>query len=175
MKDLIIGSHLFFAREGDTIDGNVVSATSKPDTTPEENYTAFPTIEEWEPKIVRNTVTRRAPSPGQYQTRKKIQLSSTITHMFGLQEFTQTTLAELILGGNKPVSGVFVPGERSELLRGWWIIQGYDQANDKIVTLNIWGEATIESYKFGENLNPYALAIEQLYSAYNTGLIENLT
>lgn len=175
MKDLIIGSHLLFAREGDVIDSVTVSATGKPDTDPEANYTVFPTIEAWEPKITRNMVTRRAPSPGQYQTRKKIQLSSTITHAFSLQEFTELTLAELILGGNKPVAGVFAPGARSELLRGWWIVQGYDQANDRIITLNIWGEATIESYRFGENLNPYALVIEQLYSALNTGLAENLT
>lgn len=175
MKDLILGSHLLFAREGETIDGFVVSPTYKPDTDPEANYTRFPTVEAWEPKIARNMVTRRAPSPGQYQTRKKIQISSTITHAFSLQEFTETTLAELILGGNKPVAGVFVPGERSDLLRGWWIVQGYDQANDKIITLNIWGEATIESYRFGEKLDTYALVIEQLYSALNTGLAENLS
>jgi hypothetical protein len=93
MKDLILGSHLLFAREGETIDGNVVSPTYKPDTDPEANYTRFPTVEAWEPKIARNMVTRRAPSPGQYQTRKKIQISSTITHAFSLQEFTETTLA----------------------------------------------------------------------------------
>lgn len=175
MKDLILGCHLLFAREGDTIDTLVVSSTVKPDTTPPENYTTFPTVEDWEPKVNRQFVERRAPSPGQYQTRKKIPLRTTTTHAFSLQEFTQTTLAELLLGGNKPVAGVFIPGERSELLRGWWIVQGYDQANDQIVALNIWGEARIDNYKFGERLDPYAVIIEQLYSPLNTGLISNLT
>lgn len=73
------------------------------------------------------------------------------------------------------MAGVFIPGERSELLRGWWIVQGYDQANDQIVALNIWGEARIDNYKFGERLDPYAVIIEQLYSPLNTGLISNLT
>lgn len=175
MKDLILGNHLLFAREGDVIDGVTVSSTAKPDTTPEANYTVFPTVQDWEPRTERNMVTRRAPSPGQYRTRKKILLGTTRTHAFSLQEFTELTLAELILGGNKPVAGVFVPGERSELLRGWWILQGYDQNNDKIVTLNIWGEAMIDSYKFGENLDPYALIIEELYSPLTTGQVENLS
>jgi hypothetical protein len=175
MKDLILGCHLLFAREGETIDAVVVSADAKPDTTPSTNYTAFPTVEDWEPKVDRQFVERRRPSPGTYQTRKKIPLRTTTTHAFSLQEFTMLTLAELLLGGNKPVSGVFVPGERSELLRGWWIVQGYDQLNDEIVALNIWGEARIDSYKFGERLDPYAVIIEQLYSPLNTGLISNLT
>ena len=98
-----------------------------------------------------------------------------MTHAFSLQQFTAMTFAELLLGGNKPVAGVFVPGERSDLVRGWLIVQGYDQANLAIVTLNIWGEATIESYKFGERLDPYAVMIEQLYSPLNTGEIQNLS
>lgn len=175
MKDLILGNHLLFAREGDVIDTVTVSSSAKPDTVPEENYLIMPTVEDWEPKVNRNFVERRAPSPGQYQTRKKIPLRTTVTHAFSLQEFTEMTLAELLLGGNKPVAGVFVPGERSELLRGWWIVQAYDQENDLTVALNIWGEARIDSYKFGENLNPYALIIEQLYSPLTAGEISNLT
>lgn len=175
MKDLILGNHLLFAREGDTIDGSVVSASYKPDTTPEENYIKLPTVEAWEPKINRTFVTRREPSPGIYRTRKKIPVSQTITHAFSLQEWSEMTFAEMLLGGNKPVSGVFVTGERTDLVRGWWIVQGYDQANDKIITLNIWGEANIESYKFGEKLDPYAMIIEELYSAFNTSKVENLS
>lgn len=175
MKDLILGNHLLFASEGDLIDGVTVAFDAKPDTNPSTNYITLPTVENWEPKVSRTFVERRAPSPGQYQTRRKIPLRTTVTHAFSLQEFTEMTLAELLLGGNKPVAGVFVPGERAELLRGWWIIQGYDQQNDLTVALNIWGEANIESYKFGENLNPYALVVEQLYSPLNAGEISNLT
>jgi hypothetical protein len=175
MKDLILGSHLLFAREGATIDAITVSATAKPDTDPESNYTRFPTIQDWEPRFTRNTVKRRAPSPGKYQTRKNIQLGSTLIHNFSLQEFTETTFAELVLGGTTPAAGVFVPGESTDYLRGWWIVQSYDQNDDAIVTLNIWGEASIGQYKFGESLDPYALVIEQLYSPLTTGEIENLS
>jgi hypothetical protein len=177
MKDLILGSHLLFAREGETIDSVLVSATARPDTDPTTNYIKFPTVEDWEPKFTQQFATRRSPSPGRYQTRKKIPLSSTMTHAFSLQEFTKTTLAELVLGGGVPNSstGIFVPGSRADSLRGWWIIQAYDQNQSPIIVLNIWGEATIEGYKFGERLDPYALVIEQLYSPLTTGTITNLT
>jgi len=175
MKDLILGCHLLFAREGATIDDFVVSPTYKPDTDPEANYTVLPTVQDWEPKVSRSFVERRAPSPGIYQTRKRIPISQKITHAFSLQEFSLMTFAELVLGGNAPAAGVFVPGERTDLVRGWWIVQGYDQEDNKIITLNIWGEASVEGYKFGERLDPYAVMIEQLYSTLNTGLVETLT
>lgn len=175
MKDLIIGSHLLFARAGEVIDGVTVAQEAKPDTTPSSNYTAFPTVSDWEPRFEMETVKRRAPSPGKYQDRANIMLSSTIEYAFSLQQFTMTTLAELILGGEEPSSGVFVPGARSELLKGWWIVQSYDQNNDLISALNIWAEARVEPYKFGENLDDYALILTQLYSSLNTGEITNLT
>lgn len=175
MKDLILGNHLLFARAGDVIDAVTVGPNARPDTTPASNYITLPTVEDWEPKIDREIVKRRAPSPGKYQDRASILLNQTIEHAFSLQEWSEMTFAELLLGGNKPVSGVFVPGDRSELLTGWWIVQGYDQDNELIVALNIYGEARIDSYKFGETLDPYALIITQLYSPLTTGEISNLS
>lgn len=174
MKDLIIGSHLLFARAGTVIDGVTVGPEAKPDTTPATNYTKLPTVQDWEPKTTRQIVKRRAPSPGKYRDRRSITLSTSTDHAFSLQEWSEMTFAELLLGGNKPVSGVFVPGEREELVTGWWIVQGYDQNDDLIVALNIYGEARIDGYKFGERLDPYALIITQLYSSIATGEISNL-
>ncbi|WP_193214800.1 hypothetical protein [Luteolibacter marinus] len=174
MKDLILGNHLLFARAGDVIDGVTVGAEARPDTDPAANFTKLPTVEDWEPKIDRNIIKRRAPSPGKYRDRKSIVLNQTMTHAFSLQEWTEMTFAELLLGGNKPVGGVFVPGEREELVTGWWIVQGYAQNNQQIVALNIYGEATIGSYKFGERLDPYALVITELYSSISTGQVLNL-
>jgi hypothetical protein len=174
MKDLILGNHLLFARAGETIDSVLVGPEAKPDTTPSSNYITLPTVEDWEPKIDRQIIKRRAPSPGKYQDRVSITLNQTMEHAFSLQEWSEMTFAELLLGGNKPVSGVFVPGERTELVTGWWIVQGYDQNNDLIVALNVYGEARIDSYKFGEKLDPYALIITQLASSLTTGEITNL-
>ena len=174
MKDLILGNHLLFARKGDVIEGVPVGPEAMPDTSP-GNYIEFPTIENWAPKVNRNIVKRRKPAPGKYEDRESIVVSSSVEHAFSMQEFTMTTLAELVLGGEKPVGGVFVPGGATELLTGWWIVQTYDQANDKIVALNIWGEARCEGYTFKEGLDPYAIVITQLSSSLTTGEITNLT
>lgn len=175
MKDIILGLHLYFARAGAVIDTVTVSAAAKPDTDPEANYTKVASVEDWEPTFTPKIVTRRSPSPGRYQDRASIMTSSEMTYALSLQEWTEMTFAELLLGGNTPASGVFVPGSRTELLTGWWLMQGYDQNDDAIITLNVWGEATIKPYKFGEKLDAYALQIRQLYSALNTGEAENLS
>lgn len=175
MKDLIIGSHLLFARAGKVIDGVTVSETAKPDGDPSSNYIVFPTVEDYEPRFDMETLKRRAPSPGKYQDRANIMLSSTMEHAFSLQQFTSITLAELLLGGEEPVAGVFIPGSRSQLLKGWWLSRHYDQNNDLIFSMDIWAEARVEPYKFGENLDPYALILTQIYSELITGEITNLT
>jgi hypothetical protein len=174
VKDLIIGSHLLFARSGKVIEGIPVGPEAMPDTSP-GNYTMFPTIENWAPKVNRNIVKRRAPSPGKYKDRKSIVVSTSVEHAFSLQEFTETTMAELVLGGEEPVAGVFVPGDASELLTGWWIVQAYDQSDDLIVALNVWGEARCDGYTFKEGLDPYAIIITQLASTLNTGAVTNLS
>lgn len=174
MKDLIIGSHLLFARKDKVIEGIPVGPEAMPDTSP-GNYIQFPTIENWAPKVNRQIVKRRKPAPGKYKNRASIVVSSDVEHAFSLQEFTMTTLAELVLGGEEPVGGVFVPGDASELLTGWWIVQAYDQHDDLIVALNVWGEARCDGYTFREGLDPYAIIISQLDSSLNTGAITNLT
>ncbi|QJE95955.1 hypothetical protein [Luteolibacter luteus] len=174
MKDIIIGSHLLFCRAGTVIGGIPTGPEAMPDTSP-GNYIKFPSITDWAPKVTRNIVKRRAPAPGKFQNRKSIILSTEVTHAFSLQEFTETTLAELVLGGEKPVGGVFVPGSASELLTGWWIVQGYDQTDQEIVALNVWAEASCEGYTFKEGLDPYAIVLTQLISTLNTGEVSNLT
>lgn len=173
-KDLILGNHLLFSRTGKVIDAITVGPEVRPDTDPESNYMEFPTVQDFTPKINRNVVKRRGPSPGRYEDRASIVLGSSIEYAFSLQEFNELTLAELLLGGEEPVGGVFVPNARRELLTGWWIVQSYDQNDDLILALNVYGEARIDSFKFGENLDPYALIITQLYSTLNAGEISNL-
>ncbi|MCW1913736.1 hypothetical protein OJ996_09130 [Luteolibacter sp. GHJ8] len=175
MKDIILGPHLLFARDGDEIDGVTVSAEAKPDTTPSSNYTKVASCEGWEPRRSVERITRRAPNPGRYGDRKTILTNKQMEYAFDLQEWSEMTLAELLLGGEKPVAGVFVPNASEEDLRGWWIVQGYDQEDNLIVALNVWGEARVEQYKFGETLNPYALIVKQLNSTLNTGEVSNLS
>lgn len=175
MKDLILGNHLLFARAGDVIDGVTVGPEARPDTTPETNYTKLPTVENWEPRRTAQRVIRRAPNPGRYEDRKTLLLNKQMEHAFSLQEWSELTFAEMLLGGNKPVAGVFVPNERDEEVTGWFIVQSYDQDDNLIAALNIYGEARVEPYRFGERLDPYALVIRQLKSSLTTGEVTNLS
>jgi len=175
MKDLILGSHLLFAREGATIDAITVSATSKPDADPESNYTRLGTVEQMEPRFTQTFIDRRAPSPGRYRLRKRIPTNQLLVLNFSLQEWDEMALAEMLLGGGTPVAGVFVPGSRTEPVRGWWKIQAYDQVDTEILVMDVWAEGTIESYQFGEKLDAYALVLTVLQSDLNVGEVGNLT
>lgn len=174
MKDLILGSHLFFAREGETIDAVVVAADAKPDVDPETNFTKFGCVERFQPQNNKTEIPRRCPSPGKYRTRKKIPLSQTLTLNFGIQEWDEMSLAELLMLGSKPAGGVFVPNAQVDNVRGWLKIQSYDQTDALILAMDVWAEISIQAYQFEEGLEPYALVAEVLYSELNTGAITNL-
>ena len=127
MKDVILGQHLLFARTGDSIDGITVGAESKPDGDPEANYTRVASCEGWQPRRTGTRVTRRAPDPGAYVDRASFLLNKQMEYAFNLQEWSDLTLAECLLGGEKPVGGVFVPNASNEDVTGWWLMRGYDQ------------------------------------------------
>lgn len=175
MKDLILGSHLFFAREGDVIDSVTVAHDAKPDVDPETNFTKLGCIEMFEPtKEGFTEIVRRCPSPGRYADRKILQTGGTLVFNFSVQQWDEMTLAEMLFNADKPQGGVFVPNSRREDVRGWFKIQAYDQNDQMIVAMDIWGSAKIDSYQFNEGADPYALQIRMLHSELNEGAITNL-
>ncbi|MCW1887717.1 hypothetical protein OKA04_23470 [Luteolibacter flavescens] len=175
MKDIIAGYHIFLAREGAVIDGVTVADDAKPDTSPESNYTRVAHCESFEPRRTGNRLVRRSPDPGRFQDRAVIITNQQIEYVLGLQEWSDMTLAEGLLGGSAPVAGVFVPNGATEDIRGWFLIQGYDHENNQILALNVWGEARVEPYTFGENLTAYRFIVRQLSSTLNTGEVSNLS
>lgn len=175
MKDIILGNHLRFARAGKVIDGVTVGPEAKPDTDPSTNYTKIATVETWQPRRTVTRVNRREPAPGGYQDKPPILFNKQIEYAFGLQEWSDLTLAEMLLGGKEPVAGLFVPNDASEDVTGWWIMQGYKQDNEPVYALNVYGAARVEPYTFGEKLDPFALIIRQTVSTLNTGETSNLS
>lgn len=174
MKDIIAGYHIFLAREGATIDGTTVAVDAKPDTSPTSNYTRVANCESYEVRRTGNRLVRRSPDPGRFQDRAVITTNQQIEYVFGLQEWSELTLAEGLFGGSAPVAGVFVPNAAEEDIRGWYLIQGYDHQNNLIVAMQIWGEGRVEPYTFGENLTAYRFIVRQLSSTLNTGEVSNL-
>jgi hypothetical protein len=177
MNDIIVGYHIFLAREGASIDSPpiTVAVDSKPDADPASNYTRVAHCETYEVRRTGNRLVRRSPDPGRFQDRAVITTNQQVEYVFGLQEWSEMTLAEGLLGGSAPVAGVFVPNAAEEDIRGWYLIQGYDHENNLILSMNIWGEGRVEPYTFGENLTAYRFIVRQLSSTLNTAEVSNLS
>lgn len=169
MKDLIIGSHISFARE---------SETSTDILKPEAGvaYTALGCVEQYDPQVTKDTVKRRCPADGggKYSTRKNIVMNQEMEMNFSIQEWDEMTLVEILHNAETPTAGAFVPNSRAENVRGWLHIENYDQNDEKILDMFVWCELSIDSYQFGETLDPYALRAEVLKSALNSGTVSNI-
>ncbi|MEM1083221.1 MAG: hypothetical protein AAGI48_03795 [Verrucomicrobiota bacterium] len=178
LKDLIVGSHIWFAREGSTVDSTAVVSTALPVfATTKADWLQLGCVEQFEPNVSRNSVKRRCPQAdgGKYGVRKEIVISSDLTLNFGLQEMEELNL-ELLFNSNTPDpgDGSFVPNAQGSLIEGWLHLDSYDQDNVKIVDLDAWVSLKQDSYQFGENLNPHTLIAEVLNNSLNNGNFTNI-
>lgn len=176
LKDVILGSHIWFAREGSTVNSLAVVSTTLPVfASTKADWLQLGSVEQFEPRKTQTNVERRAPitNGGRYELRKKIPLQSKLLLAFGVQEFNMINF-EMLFGANEPSSGVFTPNSRRELITGWLHLDAYDQENDKIINLDAWCELDQEPFQFGENLNPHALVAEVLGNTLNSGIFTNI-
>jgi len=167
MKDLILGANVWFARLGSTVNSAAVVPTVLPVfSTTKADWTKLGSVEQWE-----------APAGfGKYQTRKIFQLGSTLTHAFGLQEFRRLEFELLLNAASVHVStGAYVPNSRGTQMEGWMHVENYDQEDVKILEEDAWVSLSIDSFQFGENLNPHTVMAEVLFNSLNAGVITNLT
>jgi hypothetical protein len=179
MKDLILGANVWFARLGSTVNSAAVVPTVLPVfSTTKADWTKLGSVEQWEPRREQNLVKRRAAPAGfgKYQTRKIFQLGSTLTHAFGLQEFRRLEFELLLNAASVHVStGAYVPNSRGTQMEGWMHVENYDQEDVKILEEDAWVSLSIDSFQFGENLNPHTVMAEVLFNSLNAGVITNLT
>lgn len=176
MKDLIIGSHAWFARVGSTVNASPVVSTALPDfAATKADWTQLGSIEQWEPRLEQTKVTRRAPvaGGGKYEDRKEFILDSRLVHAFGIQQFGELEF-ELLSNADGVTTGAYVPNSRSEGIEGWLHRDSYDQAGNLIDTSDTWVSLTMDSFQFGENLNPHTLMARVLGNVLNEGTLSNL-
>lgn len=179
MKDIIIGSHLWFARVGSTVDGDPVTSAAMPDpATTLGDWLRLGSVEQWEPKLEQQKITRRAPTSGggKYVDRKEFILGSSLTHAFAIQEFGVLEF-ELLANAASVDSGTgeYVPNTRTEGIEGWAHRKSYDQNGDLIDVSTTFVSVTMDSFQFAENLNPHTLMMKVIDNALNEGVIANLT
>jgi|APGre2960657404_1045060.scaffolds.fasta_scaffold00544_5 hypothetical protein len=177
MKDIIIGSHAWFAREGSTVGASPVVSTALPVfASTEADWTQLGSIEQWEPQIEQTKVTRRAPvtGGGKYEDRKEFILDSKLVHAFAIQQFGELEF-ELLSNADGVTAGAYVPNSRSEAIEGWLHREAYEQDGDLIDTSDTWVSLTMDSFQFAENLNPHTLMARVLGNVLNEGTLSNLS
>lgn len=177
LKDLIVGAHIWFARNGATIGAQTVSETVLPVfSATKAQWLKLGSVEEFEPRKSQNVIERRAPisGGGRYETRRKIPLANKLELAFSLQEFEKINFEMLFGAASIGGSGDFVPNSRRDFVRGWLHLENCDQENNKLVDLDAWVELDQEPFRFGEHLNPHALIAEVLGNTLNAGVLTNL-
>ena len=180
MKDLILGIHVWFARDGATIDGDVVdSATLSDFATTNDEWLQLPTVTAFEVRFNKQVVKRRGPVPGggRFAVRKTIPISTELTYAFDVQEWDKLHM-ELLFGAAAITSpsGTFVPGTMTAPVAGWLYMDAFSHEQQRIVAGAVRAELTVDAFKFGENLNDHALLAEVIVgNELNEHTLTNLT
>lgn len=164
-----------FARLGVLVDAVTPSALVQPSA--DTSYTVLGCIEDFEITPSSDYIERRcAPAgTGKFRTRTKVPISQKLNYAFSMQQWTEMTLVELLQNSDPAASGVYTPNDRGAALEGWLRINAFDHNDVEILDTHILVQLDIGAYKFGENLDPYALTAELLYSSLNDGTATNLT
>lgn len=174
-KDLMIGTHLKFARAGVEVNGVTPSALVKPANDADYNV-ELGCVEDFDIKKEVSYIEKRCPVPGggRYRTRKKIPVGQKMKFAFSMQQWSEFTLVELLYNAKTPNAGNFKPNDRNVDVEGWLDIKKYDQNDDLILDLQVYISPDVESYKFDEKVDPYAFVAELLHSDLNDGDLTNL-
>jgi hypothetical protein len=180
MKDLILGVHLWFARDGETIDGDVVDAATLPDfATTNDEWLKLPSVEGFEPRFKNQVIKRRSPvaGGGRFGVRKTIPISTELTYAFDVQEWDKLHM-ELLFGTAAIASpaGNFAPGTMIKPVAGWLYLDAFSHEDQRIIAGAVRVELTVDAFKFGENLNAHALIAEVIVgNELNEHTLTNLT
>jgi hypothetical protein len=173
----IIGAHAFFALEGSVIDGITVSADSKPDADPIDNWSSLGVIEENDIAVnYEGEQKHYAPTPGGYKQRRTTYESVEVSGSLLCQDMDAFILS-LAMGAKQAAEdGSYVPGSQSEAQRGWLKLQHYAADSDELVNLmDIWVEFKVGGgIKFSKSVTKPSVDFTLLYSSLNVGQFSNL-
>ena len=173
VNPLIIGSQLFFARSGATIDGNVVSATSKPDTTPTTNWTNIGRVLSATPQPKLEEEAIIAPSPGAYRRADILTKTVALDLEFQLTDVSELFFEMLLLanGGTTGITADYQPLSGLGEIRGWFKCQQYDQSNTLRNVFDVWARAKVNAQKMDNNIIKSTMVVNVFDNALNTGTL----
>lgn len=182
-QSILVGNHLFFAREGETIDAVVVSRTAKPDNSPTTNWTSVGIVSAASVQRETTDIEIFRPSPGRMQLHDVLETKPDLTITCTVDE-ASPLMWELCFGSLKidPAAstnpGAFVPLARTGKVKGWFKFQQYNQADQLISVVDVYGYAEIDgAVEFGDQtaVVSFSLKIRRLKADAESGQLSNLT
>jgi len=179
LRKLVIGSHLFFAREGTVIaavspdPGGTVSPSYKPPLSGSANDPNWPELGVVEnftptPKVDEEDV--MAPSPGAYRRVDSIVKSTTLDLAFTLKDVSELFFEGLLLAGGA-ITADYTPTSGSGQLRGWFKCTQYDQGDVLRNVFDVYVAAKIKATKMDNNLIKAEIDAKVLFSTLNSGTL----
>lgn len=173
-RTIVIGSHLFFAREGaeETVGGEdeVVSPAYKP-LTASALYEELGAIETLDITSKTDNLRLKAPAQGggAYKLRKLIPLSQELTLKAKVQDYNQLAFESLfLLAGPITIATPQQPLKQSKPITGWLKVEQRDHTDTLISTLFLWVALMVSTQKNAEKEYSYEVTVEVLDNALNT-------
>ena len=175
----IIGNHVWFALEGDTIDAVTVSSTVKPDNDPEANWTSLGKVRSYKPTIeYEGEETLFCATPGHYEPDDVRIGNKKLGADLVIEEVSEFLMSCALGADNDLTASVGATASVGQLLKGWFKFQLYKSDDDgRILSMDQWAAMKIGDVPAFDRNTPVVIPVrlEFLYSTLNGFKTENLT
>lgn len=170
---VVLTTHVYIARMGDSIDGNTIGLESKPDVTPEANWTDLGICKNFGIEDASTTEDLMKGVPGRVVLGDVIKTASLYNYNFDMGELNPFAVQAAF--GTAAISTTFVPGGQGRRLKAWFKIQQYNQDNELVISADVPMDVVVTGLASPlGGLTSYTIAGRQLYSTLTTGNLGNL-
>ena len=179
-RTIILGNHIWFAREGATETIETVEHTVAVDYQPltaSDLYEEMGAVETFGIANKIDSLILKAPPTGRgsYRRRKSIPLSQELTLKAKVQDANQLVFESIfLLAGAITIGTAQQPLKQSKPITGWLKIEQRDQTDTLINTMFLWVEMMVTEAKSAEKEYAYDITWEVLDSALNSYELEAL-
>jgi len=150
LKTSILGSKIYFARDGADDGGTATSSSHKP-ATDSAAYLELGNCESGSFSNKVESIRIKRPSPGRYRLAKTIPVGQEIHLKMMMQDISQIVIEALMLtAGALTVGTAAQPMKQSAKITGWLKVVQSDQADTDSVDHFMWVELTVTQLPFGE-------------------------
>lgn len=178
---MLIGSHVFFAREGleyeDDLETLIVGRNNKPPAA-SDVWEEVGIIRSESSENGAEAVDIWRPAPGRKVLDDSIISAQQLTLTYTVDEVSPLVY-EMLHGANNidPTTGGYVPLSQGSFVKGWFKAQQYDNNDILINVLDVYGVARLAgAVENGDTTTPsnYQLQIRVLRSPHNSGKVSNI-